>query len=228
MSIFTKEYWKTAASELKKPKMLAFAAVMIALRVAIRSVHIPVGDNLNIYFTFFVNALGAMTFGPVVAALGALVSDTIGALLFPVGAYFFPWALVEIAGSFIFALFLYKQKLTSIRVILSRFFVIFTCNIILTPAVNLLQFAWFNNWQYKPGYIFFSLPRIIKNLALFPFESLLLIVFLNALLPALRKLNYTTSGEKMKITVKNLVFLLVLLVLSIVAVYFYYTLYLAK
>ena len=106
---FSKEYWLQAAAEFKDLKVLLFAALMIALRVALKSVSIPIAANLRINIAFFINAYGAMVFGPVVAIAAAAVSDTLGCLLFPSGPYFFPFILTEIAGSLIFALFLYQQ-----------------------------------------------------------------------------------------------------------------------
>lgn len=73
---FSKEYWKQAASELKNTKALIFAALMIALRIALKSVSIYIAADLRISIEFLVNALGAMVFGPVVAIAGAAVSDT--------------------------------------------------------------------------------------------------------------------------------------------------------
>ncbi len=224
MSIFTKKYWSQAAGELKKPKMLVLAALLIALRVAIKELAIPVGENLFIYFGFFVSALGSMCYGPVVAAIAAAISDTLGCILAPKGAYFFPFIFVEILGSVIFALFLYKQKLTSVRVILSRFSVSFFCNIILNPLIMI----WYMDLFYGKPYTFFTLPRTVKNLVLFPFEALLLILFLNAILPYLKKLKFAESTERMKISVANVVFLLILLAVSVVLVFLYYTYFLAK
>ena len=62
-----------------------------------------------------------MLYGPIMALLGGLISDTIGAVLFPSGPYFFPYALIEMSSGFIFALFLYRAKLTEFRIILARF-----------------------------------------------------------------------------------------------------------
>ena len=60
-----------------------------------------------------------MIFGPVVAIIAAAISDTLGCILFPTGVYFFPFIFTEIAGSLIFALFLYRAPLTNLRVTLS-------------------------------------------------------------------------------------------------------------
>ena len=80
---FCKAYWRDAAMELKDTKMLVVAALMIALRVALKGLYIPLAPNLNINIAApFINALGAMIFGPVVAGLAACVSDTLGCILF--------------------------------------------------------------------------------------------------------------------------------------------------
>ena len=106
---FSKAYWMQAASEMKNPRMLVFAALTIALRVALKAVKIPIAASIDIHTAFIVNAFGAMVYGPVVALMGAAISDTLGALLIPSGPYFFPFIFTEMAGSLIFALFLYDK-----------------------------------------------------------------------------------------------------------------------
>ena len=127
----SKAYWRDAAAELRDTRMLVFAALMIALRVALKSLGIPIAADLKINIAFFVNAFGAMIFGPVVAIIAAAISDTLGCILFPTGAYFFPFIFIEIAGSLIFALFLYRARVTATRVILSRFCIDFFVNILI-------------------------------------------------------------------------------------------------
>ena len=179
-SPFSKAYWRDAARELGKVRMLAVAAILIAVRVALKSVAIPVAPpTLMINLGFFVNALGAMIFGPVVAILAAAISDTLGCILFPTGVYFFPFIFTEIAGSLIFALFLYRAPLTNLRVTLSRFCVSFFVNIVIQTPIMLLYYQ----MVLGKSYAIFDLPRICKNLVLFPLESLLLILFLNVITP---------------------------------------------
>lgn len=223
-SVFTAEYWKCAAYQLKDVHMLCIAAILIALRVALKSAYIPLGENLNIYFGFFVNALGAMIFGPVIAIIGAAISDTLGALLFPSGAYFFPFIFVEIAGSLTFALFLWRRKLSTVRVVLSRFAVVTVCNFILNPIIMNWYYAWLNNGK---SYKFITLPRVIKNLALFPAEAFLLVLFLSALTPALTRLKLIpTEQDKLTFDKKHIVLLAVLFVAAAVFILSYYFIYL--
>ena len=43
---FSKAYWRDAAAELRDTRMLVFAALMIALRVALKSLGIPIAADL--------------------------------------------------------------------------------------------------------------------------------------------------------------------------------------
>ena len=208
-SPFSKAYWRDAARELGKVRMLAVAAILIAVRVALKSVAIPVAPpTLMINLGFFVNALGAMIFGPVVAILAAAISDTLGCILFPTGVYFFPFIFTEIAGSLIFALFLYRAPLTNLRVTLSRFCVSFFVNIVIQTPIMLLYYQ----MVLGKSYAIFDLPRICKNLVLFPLESLLLILFLNVITPLTYRMKLTYEPpKKLKITGRLVAFLLALL-----------------
>ena len=218
---FSKAYWRDAAAELKDTRMLVFAALMIALRVALKSLGIPIAADLKINIAFFINAFGAMTFGPVVAIVAAAISDTLGCLLFPSGAYFFPFIFIEIAGSLIFALFLYRARVTATRVILSRFCIDFFVNIVMNAPIMWLYYKLI----IGKSYVLFQLPRIIKNLALFPLESVLLILFLTAMMPLGRKLGLLyDQGEHLKLQKRQVALLASLFVIGVacVAGYFVY------
>lgn len=206
MSIFSKEYWACAAGELKKPRMLIFAAVLVALRVALKAVSIPIiPGQLYINFGFLVNALGSMVYGPVVAVLSGAVSDTVGAFLFPKGVYFFPYIFQEIAGSLIFALFFYKRTLTVSRIIWARFSVSLWCNIIIQPLIVLM----WNAFHPDSAYSALSELKIVKNICMFPFESLLLAAFLGAMMPAMRSLKFAARGEtSLKIKARHWILLI--------------------
>ena len=216
---FSKAYWKDAAAELRDTRMLVFAALMIALRVALKGLAIPIAADLKINVAFFVNAFGAMVFGPVVAIVAAAISDTLGCLLFPSGAYFFPFIFIEIAGSLIFALFLYRARVTATRVILSRFCIDFFVNIVLNTPIMWVYYK----MVLGKSYTIFQLPRIIKNLALFPLESVLLILFLAVMIPVGRRFGLLyDNGESLKMQKRQVALLAVLFVIGAACVGGYY------
>lgn len=215
---FSCTYWRDAAAELKSPRMLAFAALMIALRVAMKPLSIPLAPNLKINTAFFINALGAMIFGPVVAMVGACVSDTLGCILFPTGVYFFPFIFEEIAGSLIFALFLYRAKITPTRVILSRFCICFFVNIVMNAPIM---------WVYYKivlgkSYIMFQLPQILKNLFMFPVESVLLTLFLEWMIPLAHRLGLVYDmGQQVKFQKRQIALLATLFIVGAASAFSY-------
>ena len=215
---FSKAYWRDAAAEFRDVRVLIFTALMIALRLILKSVKIPLAPSLNINIQFFVNALGSMVYGPVVALLAGAVSDTVGYLLFPSGPYFPGFILTEMAGGLVFALFLYRARITPVRVILSRFSVNFFVNIVLQTPIMVLYYQ----MVLGKSYAWFDLPRVVKNLVLFPFESVLLILFLRYAVPPLSRLGFLRSRvEDLSLTRRNILLLVVLSAISAVTAWLY-------
>ena len=215
---FSKGYWMDALLELKDTKMLVFAALIIALRVALKTlVKIPLAPNLDITPAFLANALGAMVYGPIVGALGAIISDVLGVLLRG-DTYFLPYVLTEISGTVIFALFFYRQKITPTRVILSRFSICLFVNILLQTPIDIL----FQIVTYGKSSYVLTLPRIFKNLFMFPIESVVLTMFLRVIQPLTYRMKLTyTKGDGLRFTTKQVILLVILVVVGVASVFGY-------
>ncbi|MBP5331280.1 MAG: folate family ECF transporter S component [Lachnospiraceae bacterium] len=216
---FCRDYWKLAAREFTDWRVLVLAAMLTAMRIAIKSLSIYVGPDLKITFGFIVNAVASMIYGPLVAIVTSAISDTLGAILFPSGTYFFPFIFEEIAGGVIFALFYYRAKLSTTRVMLGRLAVTVICNLLLNPTIMI--------WYYKivlgKSYRFLTWPRLAKNIALFPIQTVILVLLFNMLLPVTNRMELTYTGStKLEITKKNVITLILLTVLSAAVVAAYY------
>ena len=212
---FHGRYWALAAKEFASVRVLVIAAMLTALRIAVKAISIPVGPQLNVTFGFLVNSVASMIYGPVVAIVTSAVSDTLGAILFPSGPYFFPFIFVEIAGGLIFALFYYRAKMTTLRIILGRFFVTLVCNLILNPIIL------FYYYQLILGksYTLYTLPRVIKNLVLFPAESVVLVILFNAIIPVTNRFQLTYTGKtKLELQKKDIILLVNMTVISAAAI----------
>ena len=110
----SRSYWKCAAQEWKSLRVLALAALFVALRVVLGSFYIPLPVSLGtqrVYFTFFVNAFGSYLYGPLVGLAVGGVTDIVSFLLHPTGGFFFGYTLTSMAGSFLYGLFLYEKKI---------------------------------------------------------------------------------------------------------------------
>ncbi len=209
---FSKAYWRDAAAELKDTKMLVFAALMIALRVALKLVAIPLAPSLKINTAFLANALGAMVFGPVMAIPAAIVSDLLGVIITgDIGTYFPPMVLTEVAGSLIFALFLYRAKVSPTRTMLSRFCICFFVNVLLqTPLM-----MWYYQVYYGSTSYVLTIPSILKNLFMFPVESVVLTLFLRFIQPITYRMKLTWSAPtELKFEKKQIALLVTLVVLG--------------
>ena len=215
---FSKGYWRDAVMELKDTKMLVFAALIIALRVALKTlVKIPLAPNLDITPAFLANALGAMVYGPVVGGLSAIISDVLGVLLRG-DTYFLPYVLTEISGSVIFAMFFYRQKITPTRVIMSRFCICLFVNILMQTPIDIL----FQKVMYGKSTYVLTLPRIFKNLYMFPIESVVLTVFLRVMQPITTRMHLTyVKSEGLRFEKKQVVLLLILVLLGTASLFGY-------
>ena len=217
-SIFSKAYWRAAASEIKKPRILVLAAILITLRVVLKLVSIPiVPGQLSITFGFFLNALGSMIYGPIVALISGAITDTLGCVIAPAGGpYFFPYCLNEMLGCLLFALVLYKRDLSVPRVMLSRFAVVLGCNVLVQPVID----RWYNVVFFGKNFTLLKLItmlRVFKNLALFPLECLLLVLFLRAAGPLLKTVGIHNKAETLKLKWWHIVLLVLLSLIAFLA-----------
>ena len=215
---FSKAYWKDAASELKSTKMLVVIAMLTALRIALKSLAIPLGPQLSIQTAMLATALGAMLYGPVAAIPAAIISDTIGFMIFPTGDYFLPFVLTEIASTMIYALFLYRSKPTALRVMLARFCICFFVNVILQQVIFAWQYVYLGQPEKVQDTILgaFTTIRIFKNLCMFPIESVVLTLFLKLLTPvAARAKLISDNGEGLRFKPKQIIALVCLMIIGV-------------
>lgn len=176
---FTPAYWKLAAKEFRSLRTLAVASLLIALDVVVARFYIPVGLNLRVYFNYLVTALLSLICGPVVGIAAGFVRDTIGFLLDPSWGYFFGYTVTAMASGLIYGLFFYRAKITVLRIAL--------CKLLINVLVNIVLGCLWSQMMYQKGYLYFLSTSVPKNLLLLPAEILLLTLFLQVMLPVLRR-----------------------------------------
>ena len=219
-SPFSAAYWRDAAAELKDTRMLVITALMVALRIVLKPLAIPLGPQLSIQTAMLATSLGAMIYGPVVAIPAAIISDTIGFIIYPTGEYFLPFVLTEIASTMFYALFLYRAKVTPTRVMLSRFCICFFVNVVLQQFIYAWWYVYIGNPEEAKEAVLgiMTLSRILKNVAMFPIESVVLTLFLKVLLPVTQRAKLTyNSDSDMTFTKKQIVTLVCLVLVGVVS-----------
>ena len=174
-SPFSPGYWRVAAKEVKNLRMLTLAAIVVALRIALGGLRIPLGDNLNIFFGYLINGLGSAIYGPVMALLSGFASDIRGYFIHPNGPFFPGYVLSTMMGSFLYALFFYRARITLLRVALAKLSVNLLVNVGLGAMWSAIQFS--------KGYYYYLAKSLVKNIGMLPVEVLLLWLFLKAVVP---------------------------------------------
>lgn len=178
-----------SAKELNSVRALTGMSMLIALSLILNLVaKIPLSDSLQLGFSFLATALMGMLYGPVWAALGAGIVDILQAVIRPTGPFFFGFTLSAILSGLFFGLFLYKNKCTLPRIIISKTL----CNVL----IHLLLNSYWLTLLY--GYAFWAKipPRIIKNVAMLPVEILLMWLVLPQISKWLSRKNGENAREK--------------------------------
>ena len=164
-----------AVNSIQIVAAVVLAALLVAGRVAITSFYVMVGENLKISFGFFLNALGSLIYGPFVGILTGFATDILGTIIHPIGPFFPGYTLTAMAGSFVYALFFYRARITVRRVVLCKLCV----NLFVNVGLNCLWSA----ILYSKGYFYYLAKSLAKNLVMLPIEVVILLAFLRLMLP---------------------------------------------
>lgn len=218
-SIFSKKYWKYAVLQLKDVKMITIAALIVALRIAVKFFKIPIAAGLSISFDAYVNSLGSMVYGPVVGLLVGVVSDVLGCVVTgQMGEYFLPFILVEMTSSFIFGLFFWKRHVKLTRVLAAKFTVNLICNIVMTSIFMKWMRYVYLGAKAAEAYNLINGVRIAKNLIMFPLEATIIVIVFVAALPVLSRTRLVDKRYCSVDKPSNVKFLLQIILLTLISV----------
>lgn len=188
-SSLSAKYWREAARQFSDIRMITVAALIVALRVAVKFIRISIAPGLNISLDGYVNSLGSIIYGPLVGIVVGGISDTLGCLITGrMAEYFPPFALVEMMSSFLFGLFFWKRKIGIFRALAAKFSVNLVCNIIMTSVFNKWMYYLYYGVERAEAYNLINGARIVKNLVLFPLEATIIVIVMSATLPVLTRM----------------------------------------
>lgn len=154
---------KLKGEKLSSPKTLTGAAMLVALYTILSIFTIKLSTTWEIGFAYIALAVCGMLYGPLVSGIAGAVGDTLGFIVSPNGSFFPGFTLSAFIMGVIYGLILYKRPLSLKRVMLVQLMVMVICSLILTPL-------WLN-MMYGTSLI--ALPRIIRNVILYPVNTAL-------------------------------------------------------
>ena len=160
---------KDSAQNFRHVKDICGCAMFTALDILLKMVRIDFSNILSIGFSSLAVAVSAFYYGPVLTGIAGVIADTLGYIVHPNGPYFPGFAINAFLTGVIYGCFFYKQEdISWKRVIMARLCITILINLILTPL-------WLNMMY---GNAIFAIPRIIKNVVMFPLDAWLLYIVL--------------------------------------------------
>ena len=158
---------------LKKVRVLCCLSMLIALGIVLDFTSgIYITPEIKITFSFLAIAVAGSLLGPVPAMICGALIDILMYLIKPAGAFFPGYTLSAILSGLIFGILLFKADGKKILFLapLSKLLVNLLINI-------LLNTCWLKIFTGK-AYTVLLGARIIKNLAAWPVESLILVLII--------------------------------------------------
>lgn len=121
-------------------KQIAVLGVLMGLKIAMSRLSIMIGPNNRLSFGFIISAIIALLFGPWVAGFAGVGTDLLTSFLFGTqGPFFIGFTITAFVGSFIYGLFLHREKIKWYHVLLAVVLNGVLTNLVLnTLWVNLL------------------------------------------------------------------------------------------
>lgn len=167
------EAFSDSFRSLKKIRVLCYLSMLIALGVVLDFTSgIYITPEIKITFSFVAYGVCGALLGPVPAMICGALVDVIMWLIKPAGAFFPGYTLSAMLTGLIFGLFLYRAEGKKIWLLapLSKLCV----NVLINIALNT---CWLKIFTGK-AYIVLLSGRIIKNIAAWPIESLILVLII--------------------------------------------------
>lgn len=172
---------KSSLNELKSIRNISICALFIALSVLLGTLSVQVTPTIKVGFSFLCNSMIGLMFGPVTGAVFGGATDIIKYFIKPTGAFFPGFTLSAIVGGFIYGIFLYKKPVSALRCAIAKLTVVVIVNVVMNSIW--LRIMYHTPWEYL------LTTRIIKELIMYPIETFLFIMAVNALKAPLNKMN---------------------------------------
>ena len=192
---FSVSYWKDALKEHLDLRSIALAAVLCAIAIVIEKFNLPLSTTLQISLSFFAIGLCSMLTGPVMAVFCGMIVDLVGSIGSPY-PFFAGYTLTAVLTALLYALFLYRAKVT--------FWRIFAAEAVINLFVNTALGSLWRLAMYGGFYNVYLVQSGLKNLVLLLPEVLLLGIFLTAVSHPLKMMGVLSSDIRVIYSKKTL------------------------
>ena len=162
-----------SAREFKKVRTLTMCGLLAALAFVIKSFSIQLGPYIEVGFSGIPNEIVDFLFGPMVGAFFSAAMDVFKWIVKPTGPLILGLTLDAFLAGLIYGVFLYKQPIRLWRIAASK--------LIVAVFINVILATYWLSQVYGDGYIAILPDRILKNVIMWPINSLVTYLVLKAL-----------------------------------------------
>lgn len=162
-----------STQEFKSVRTIALCGLFAALAFILESFSVQVTNYIKIGFSGLPNELVDFLFGPVVGCLFAAAMDVFKWAVHPTGPWFFGYTLNAFLAGLIYGSFLYRKPIRIWRILAAKLLVAMLINVGLGTL--------WNSMLYGNAFLVILPPRLIKNLVMWPINSLVLYLVLRVL-----------------------------------------------
>jgi len=151
-------------------KEMIILALLIAMEIVLSrflSISMP---TIKISFAFLPIAFAAILFGPIWAGIAGALADFLGAILFPVGAFFPGFTLTALLVGVVYGLFLYKGHSSLTKDILRITIAAFIVTFILQLGLDTLWVSMITGTDY----VALIATRVIRSAVMLPIQVVLI------------------------------------------------------
>lgn len=168
----------------KNTRIITALALLVAMEIVLSRFLSISCWNLKIGFSFLPVAVAAVVFGPLAAGLSAALADFLGAVLFPIAAYFPGFTLTAFLRGLSFGLIYKKPSVAScvISVLINQL------------CLSLILNSLWISVLYGTPFIAILLTRTLQCAVMLPIE-LIVLLLLRRFIPALRRAAGISSSD---------------------------------
>lgn len=201
--IFSKEFYQASIKEFTKVKSIVLMSIFVALMTVVGGIFslnpLKIADRTVSLIFLFWPVIGIL-FGPIAGLFIAVLVDVLMYFIFPTGYPFYVgYTIAEMAVTFISGLFFYKSNVTILKIILFEF--------ILDIGIHVCVESFFMNdimaWNLGEAFKTYVIGGFIKNIVLWPIETIILVLLLSALLPVFHDLKLIDENINKKVLFFN-------------------------
>lgn len=180
---FHLNYFKVSVKEVKSLRNCVTIAILFALQLCAKFIPLPSGfGNLGLGIGYLVFSIISMLYGPIAGITIGFCSDIIGYIVKPDGVFFLGYTLSAMLSGLIYALCLYRTRVSFMKCLFARIFV----NLFVNTVLGTLWWWIINDYSFSFSWYLLTM-ELPKNLVyLLPQSALMYFVIKSLSKPLLR------------------------------------------